>query len=472
MLSYSRIIELNNDFADAHYLIENFGNGERWQINDHDQDATFKYPLMWMEDLPNSASQGEYIYAFQVWFVTRVEPPKDKGAEILYAEYAKGKSDMLQCAKELVSYWVQDNDYPSMDIDKNISIETFIDTTKDNVTGCSLTIRFREAFNYNNCVIPMAGTPTAPTNEVTITINDSAFTTYGCGTTNDINVIDLADNPVGSKVGNDWVVNVSGDPVTNSMNGTGLTDAAAGTTKTFVIRYTNDDPVVVTTISDSATAFIGEVPDLPAAALNTSTLYKSGQTATQKTGDDGQIEWGRGTLFDVLDFTNPFLPHTQAYTGTTGGYAVIATGLFFDKDGNSTTEALAFPNGLVLNWKTWNQVTNDILVMDYNVINTGTPNSNIAAAPYTRGGFAGFYVANVPEIESFFHYAPLGLNWAPINFIIGGGGVIDRIQTRNSTSGTSNYSYISVFSRNTATGTTSGTVFLTNYLNVVTDFGL
>ena len=52
-----------------------------------------------------------------------------------------------------------------------------------------------------------------------------------------------------------------GDPVANTMNGVSLTDAVAGTTKTFTITYANGDPVVVTTNSDSATAYDGSVPN-------------------------------------------------------------------------------------------------------------------------------------------------------------------------------------------------------------------
>ena len=155
MLSYNQIISLNKTFADNHYVIQNFGNGERWQVTDHNQTPSFKYPLMWMEDLPNTASKGEYSYAFRVWFVTRVESPKSRGTELLYTEFAKAKSDMIQCAQDLASYWVQDVSQPTLDVGTQFSIEPFTDQTPDNITGCYMDIRFSVAFTYDSCIIPI-----------------------------------------------------------------------------------------------------------------------------------------------------------------------------------------------------------------------------------------------------------------------------------------------------------------------------
>jgi len=214
MLSYNQIIKLNKEFADAHKVLQNFGNGERWQIVDHNQDATYKYPLMWMEDNASSVASKEFVYSFRVWFVTRVEAPDDLDNELLYSEYAKAKSDMIQCALDLVSYWVQDTNYPSLDIDKNISVETFIDRTKDKDTGCYFDLKFREAYNYDSCIIPMDGITPPPVEVTTITINDDSFTTATCGSTYNVVVKDVNGLEVGSKVGSEWIVPAGGGSFT------------------------------------------------------------------------------------------------------------------------------------------------------------------------------------------------------------------------------------------------------------------
>lgn len=298
MLSYEKIISINKDFADNHYVIKNFGNGERWQINDHDQDPTFKYPLMYIEDLPFPVGNKQFQYSLRVWFVTRVEAPEDRGLELLYSEYAKGKSDMVQCATDLVAFWVQDTNYPTLDIDKNVNIQTFIDRGEDKFTGCYVDVRFKEVFDYNNCIIPMDGVPAPEEEQVTITINSDSFTTVDCNTTYNVVVKDENGDVVGSKIGSEWIVPAAGgDPVGNTMNGVSLTDAVAGTTKNFTIRYADDSPVVVTTVSDSATAFIGEVPNAPSDIIYVRDFWQAGD---QETATDGSLGWYKAntTIFD------------------------------------------------------------------------------------------------------------------------------------------------------------------------------
>lgn len=154
MLSYKELIKANQTFADNHYVIQNFGAGERWQVTQHDQTASFKYPLMFMEDTPQPYSKGEYVYSFRIWFVTRVESPKDRGDDILFQEYTNAKNDMIICAQNLISHWVQDIDYPELDISTSGSVETFTEETPDRITGCWLDVQFKVNFNYDKCLIP------------------------------------------------------------------------------------------------------------------------------------------------------------------------------------------------------------------------------------------------------------------------------------------------------------------------------
>ena len=154
MLSYKETIKINEDWADAHFVIQNFGAGERWQVTEHDQTPSFKYPLMFMEDLPNPFGQREYIYAFRVWFVTMVESPEDRGADLLFQEFTDAKSTMISCAQNLIAHWVQDVDYPDLEFSTSGSIEPFIDQTPDKVAGCWVDVQFKFNFNYDKCLIP------------------------------------------------------------------------------------------------------------------------------------------------------------------------------------------------------------------------------------------------------------------------------------------------------------------------------
>jgi len=81
------------------------------------------------------------------------------------------------------------------------------------------------------------------------------------------------------------------------------------------------------------------------------TLMKTGQTTSYRTGDDGDLERGRATDFFTLPSNNPF-GNNRRFTGTTGGYQT--GGINYNKDGGTTTAALAFPNDIVIDWSTYN----------------------------------------------------------------------------------------------------------------------
>lgn len=258
MLSYEKIISINKDFAENHYVIKNFGNGERWQISDHDQDPSFKYPLMYIEDLPFPVGNKQFQYSLRAWFVTRVEAPEDRGSELLYAEYAKAKSDMVQCATDLIAFWVQDTNYPTLDIDKNVTVQTFIDRGEDKFTGCYVDVKFKEVFDYNNCIIPMDGVPTPDPDEVTITINSDSFVSVDCNNTYNVVVKDTGGNLVGNKVGSEWIVPASGGgDVTSEFNSTPTSvDTPAGSN--LLINVVDDDDGTVGTL-ETDQALIKEI---------------------------------------------------------------------------------------------------------------------------------------------------------------------------------------------------------------------
>lgn len=153
------------------------------------------------------------------------------------------------------------------------------------------------------------------------------------------------------------------------------------------------------------------------------TLMKTGQTATYKTGDDGDLEIGRGTDFltlpldnDGVQILNPF-GNNKRFTGTTGGYQVGAT--YYDKDGISTTSALAFPNNIRIDWSTngidktkvtgYYQLTSALSHTFIQIIEWALA---LSVGHYTSGWFA----PNIGQIFSLFHWGlSANLNYDPLN---------------------------------------------------------
>lgn len=184
----------------------------------------------------------------------------------------------------------------------------------------------------------------------------------------DIQIVDELGNTVSSTLTENTPntkkleVAVGSDPVSTSMNGTGLTDTPAGETKAFTIRYEDDSPVTVTTITDTANTFIGEVPN----SINPEVYYNRPyltQTVSYADGDEGWRRINGGNDYrdaipdigiiqriepDLVNGRSDYLKykniwgHYFRFTGENGGYWDEADGNFYDKDGNVSTKAAEF----------------------------------------------------------------------------------------------------------------------------------
>jgi hypothetical protein len=159
------------------------------------------------------------------------------------------------------------------------------------------------------------------------------------------------------------------------------------------------NPVTPTSITQGisfANEIIIEVP----AAVNRSTaqLMKTGQTVSQQTGDDGDIEAGRNVSFFVLAENNPF-GNTNRFTSTTG---------------NQT-----YTNTIIIDWATYDGST--VLGWSNTVRGGGitTWSQDIAAALVLNiGGYSsGWRIPNINEMMSIpnYSYTFNYIQYAPFN---------------------------------------------------------
>lgn len=156
-VTYNQIIQASRAFATAHFGLKNFGNGQQYDVTMHNQTATEKYPLMWMEDKSMPIENGVEVFNFRVYFLSTNATIKDRETDLMSTNVNEIKSDMKRIAGDFLSYWNQDEDYPILNVDKSALIETVEDITEDRLSGVYIDIRFRQAFNYNRCIIPMSG---------------------------------------------------------------------------------------------------------------------------------------------------------------------------------------------------------------------------------------------------------------------------------------------------------------------------
>jgi hypothetical protein len=254
----------------------------------------------------------------------------------------------------------------------NLDIE-IVDST-DSPTGNWNGTKFEiDNSTININTVEMVSTPPASIVDLLVKKSD--------GTTN-----------TGYKVGANWQI---GD-VTQTVNGASITNNKAETSKAITIRYANNDPVTVTTITDTETVFIGEVPN----PLNTSNPFKTGQTTSYVANDDGDLERGNGVSFITLSHNNYF-GNTNRFTDVVGGQT--------------------YTNNWVIDWSTYNQVTGSY-VMWYKVTQTPAAWATVMAAqPYNLGGFTDCYLPNATEIGQLYNFElAQALNYAPFNYTVVG----------------------------------------------------
>jgi hypothetical protein len=385
-----------------------------------------------MEDLPAPFSPGVETFVFRVHFMSIPVGLKQRDVDdaLISSNRNEIKSDMRQCAKDFLAFWVQDHEFDMLDIIKTTTATFFEDETEDRLSGCYIDITYRQAFSYNVCAIPASDVPPPPEAEcLPATYQNS----------NESFVQEIASG--GTFEALDIIITINGIP----------------------------QPAIPANVNASFTF------PCPPPAINTASIYKTGADAINFNYDDAFLKRGRGTDFYNLDFDNPHLPHNKAYTGKDGGYHDEVTDDYRDKDGNITTEALAFPDGIVLCWKSYDQVSKDVFCVDYNQL-SGVVSTTIlgaGASGYTRGGFAGFYVCNMKELDIIYNEESVktGFNWKPFSFIIGAGGATDRVYS-STPFGTNYKGHVNNAVTNQLTPAATAKMYVGAYLNVVTDFGL
>jgi hypothetical protein len=152
------------------------------------------------------------------------------------------------------------------------------------------------------------------------------------------------------------------------------------------------------------------------------TLMKTGQTVSYRTGDDGDIEAGREVDFFTLSANNPF-GNNKRFTGITGGYQI--GGVNYNKDGGTTTAALAFPHDIVIDWSTTKSDGTKVLGWSRLYNGNNNWNNNIDnALVYTISTYTtGWRLPNIIELTSIVSYSSvpsLSLNYEPFNLSISG----------------------------------------------------
>ncbi len=154
IITYNQIIKEFNDFADAHKQIQNFGNGDLWEIAERNQLLDFNYPLLWVADQPATMGDATFTWNFQILTMDLVNKDEDNENDV--------KSDMIQVLLDLLAYLEQkfntttnNVDWTKIQLVRSGNITSFTERFEDDVTGWGMSLGLRIPFNYDKCDIPI-----------------------------------------------------------------------------------------------------------------------------------------------------------------------------------------------------------------------------------------------------------------------------------------------------------------------------
>ncbi len=153
ILTYNQILKEFKTFATNHKQIQNFGNGDLWEIVEHNQLADFNYPLLWVADQPANLGDGTFTWNFNVMAMDLVNKDESNENDV--------KSDMCQVLLDCVSYFEQKTatsnnvDWLKVNLVRSGTLTSFTEKFEDELTGWGMNIGFRLPFSYNNCDLPI-----------------------------------------------------------------------------------------------------------------------------------------------------------------------------------------------------------------------------------------------------------------------------------------------------------------------------
>ena len=169
--------------------------------------------------------------------------------------------------------------------------------------------------------------------------------------------------------------------------------------------------------------------------LNTANLFVTGMSTIARTGDDSDLQEGRGVDWFNCGYTNPFYGGTARFRGNTGGYTDGTS--YYDVNDSATTYTLAFPDDECMDWAYYNQVGGTIPMWYLLSMGTTTPvpalprggqvsgksiyNAIDEALASTQNGYTDWYCPNAMEVLSLVYWEQnpnqnQSLNYKPFEF--------------------------------------------------------
>lgn len=145
-VTYNNIINQLETFSSSHYQINEFANGDLWEVVQHNKFDDFTYPLVFMVDAGGGLDQGSLTLNFDILCMDKATEENENDV----------KSDTLQILTDIVAYMekLTTDKWYFLQIEKTSSLESFTERFDDTLTGWKISISLKQPFTYNDCAIP------------------------------------------------------------------------------------------------------------------------------------------------------------------------------------------------------------------------------------------------------------------------------------------------------------------------------
>ena len=146
-ITYNQMIKEFQDFATAHKQINEFGNGDLWEIVQKETLAELNYPMLFIQDSPASIGDGFITNGFNILVM-------DKANEGTVE--TEVKSDTLLILLDTIAYFekLYTDNWKFVKIEKSGSISSFTERFDDTLTGWTMTMQLKQPLEYDECQIP------------------------------------------------------------------------------------------------------------------------------------------------------------------------------------------------------------------------------------------------------------------------------------------------------------------------------
>lgn len=360
-------------------------------------------------------------------------------ADKIYSDYSNlndVESDTLQYCRHIFNIMNKSKRWQLLGRVESCSVTKFIESQADICAGHIMTVNFMLRDSNSICDLPMSGYDfdqvigssclpvqiyrngvlvdtiesggmySYTTDSFTYTIKNTDLQTLYSGTVTanlDVTIQDANVTNTDFSYSSDIVAEGSltlPDITVNVKNTLGTTLNTA--TSPSVIDVDIESPDITFTDSDGTISTVPAGVDIVASACGAPTyasaeLTRTGQTTSYATGDDGDLEKGRGGSFFLLPSNSPF-GNTNRFTS--------------DNFSAQTT----YTNNIVIDWSTYNGTT--VLGYKRTIMSTAVWATQVAnCLALSFGGYtSGWRLCNVQEYQNIANYSlSQTFNYAPFN---------------------------------------------------------